>query len=758
MRVLKPIVLFLCAATAAWADLAVLVVDPTGAAVPGATVVVRNDGSAEVARSVTTVTGEVRFSESGASVEVEADGFLPEAVAARGAEELTVRLQLAPVAGQVDVDARFLDVPPIASEEVEPGAPDTPDLVEALSETAHVNLLRRGSTNFEPVVQGLRETQLATIVDGTRTFAAGPARMDSELSHVEPGSVSSVRVVAGPYALAEGAGAMAAILVESQGIPRPADWRVGGRGGIGWRSNGSGRIGHARFHAGTSAFGLGLQAAGDLLDDYLAGPVGGAPAELVPGDAAAHQLGARMRINPTENQEILVGGFYDEQTGVDYPGRLLTAEHFLHRSWQASYRWARPDGLLSLVKLNSYLNKKSHRMSNREKPTAMDMPGRMPPFALDVSLPAEADTIGAAGRVELAPGESWRLQAGWDFFRLEQDAQRFIARASNRRLLFSDAVWAGTSLSDFGTYFHAGRSFQRGEIRAAARVDFVSSDAGRPSDYFLANSGSETDRTETNANFSLAGRFDLGSGLTLAGGLGQVVRTANALERYSDRFPSTRFQVAAEFMGDPGVRPESSVQGDVGLEWNVAEFRLTAGGFVRSIADYITVMPDPGLSKRLPLSPPAVFRYVNGTSAYFRGWNLGLRRSADWVEFRVQAYKTIADDRQLMEPVLGIPPLELNSTLRIVQPGRRWWAEYGLRNVWEQRRVSATRMETPSPGFTLHAIRMGANLWPGATLHLGVTNLGNRLYYEHLNSLNPFTRQRVPEMGRAVTLAFTTEW
>lgn len=85
-----------------------------------------------------------------------------------------------------------------------------------------------------------------------------------------------------------------------------------------------------------------------------------------------------------------MGCLFDEQAGSDYPGRLLTAEHFLVRSWQASYRVANPDGLVSSVALSAYVTKKSNRMSNREKPTAADMPGRKPPFALDVSLPAES--------------------------------------------------------------------------------------------------------------------------------------------------------------------------------------------------------------------------------------------------------------------------------------------------------------------------------------------------------------------------------
>lgn len=749
---------FLLAAVAADAAVTVRVLDPTGASVPGATVVLRDAAGRDVATGRTSQLGSARFAADAVEAEVSAAGFRSVTVKLRGQAIITVELHLQALDERLLVEASVVPVAAIAAEVVVSDRQTDAGLVESLRGAPHVHVLRRGGTNFEPVVQGLRETQVAMVVDDTRTFAAGPARMDSELSHIAPGNVHSVEVVTGPYALTEGAGAMGAIVVRTAEVPSQAAWRFGGRLGTGWRSNGTGRMGQARIDAGNPAFGFSLRASGDLLDDYRAGRSGDAPVIHVPGDAATHQFGAKARFRSATDHEILVSGFYDEQTGVDYPGRLLTAEHFLLRGWRASYRMATRDGPLTALKLVTFLNKKSHRMSNRGKPTAMDMPGRRPPFALDVSLPTESDTVGGAGRVELSPSASWSIQAGFDAFRLEQDAHRFVARSRDRMLLFSDAVWAGTALRTVGTYLSLGRTFDRGEVRAAFRLDSVSAAAGRASDFFVEHSGSELESKETNANFSVAGRYDLGGGLTLAGGAGRVVRTANALERFSDRFPSTRFQVAAEFMGTPGIRPESSLQGDLSLEWKAGDFRVFASGYVRSLGDYITVAPDPELPMRLPLSPPVVYRYVNGKSAFFRGWHIGMRRVGARLEVSVQAFKTLADDRELLEPVLGIAPLEMDATARYRAPSSRFWMEYGIRNVWDQRRVSAARLETPSPGFTLHAARFGTDLWKGATLHLGVENMGDKHYYEHLNSLNPFTRQRVPEMGRTLTLGFSAVW
>ena len=40
----------------------------------------------------------------------------------------------------------------------------------------------------------------------------------------------------------------------------------------------------------------------------------------------------------------------------------------------------------------------------------------------------------------------------------------------------------------------------------------------------------------------------------------------------------------------------------------------------------------------------------------------------------------------------------------------------------------------------------------------GIENLGDKFYFEHLNSLNPFTRERIPELGRIVFVGVTKHW
>ena len=132
------------------------------------------------------------------------------------------------------------------------------------------------------------------------------------------------------------------------------------------------------------------------------------------------------------------------------------------------------------------------------------------------------------------------------------------------------------------------------------------------------------------------------------------------------------------------------------------------------------------------------------------------------LELDTRVFKTIADDCELMEPVLGIAPMEAASSIRWTSSSRRFWAEYGMRNLRDQRRVSYAGSEADSPGFNFHGALVGAKPHEGGNWstdpHLGLEKLGDTFYDEHLNSRNAFSGRRIPEMGRALAVGTTTVW
>ncbi|MCG8455699.1 MAG: TonB-dependent receptor, partial [Holophagales bacterium] len=472
--------------------------------------------------------------------------------------------------------------------------------------------------NLDPVVRGLNETQVAAMVDGTRTYAAGPGRMDSGLSHLGRHDVESLRLVKGPYALTWGSGALAAIDLVTRRPDFGSGWST--HVGASWDDNGERSDTFLNLRGGGESWRIYLGATRRDGGDYEAGD-----GSIVAGDYESTDTRWRFGYRPSDSLLLELSGGYQEQADIDYPGRLLDANYFYTRSHALELDWSGSGGIQRAY-AQVYSNRKDHLMNNDEKPTGRDMPGRIPPFALRVDLPTESNTTGGRLRLDLAGTRSASWSVGADASRSEQTASRTISRRSNGLVLFEDIVWPDAEIQDLGIWAQALWGLDRVRLGATVRLDDVSAEAGEVSPFFrdtVLVGGTSLDQDETLWSAAASLTADLAPGWTLQAGLGRAVRTATALERYSDRFPSTRFQLAAEFVGNPQLDPETSTQLDLGFRYTRGGTQVRLEGFYREIDDYITVVADPSLPKRLPLSPPTVFRYVNG-EASFHGMELSI--------------------------------------------------------------------------------------------------------------------------------------
>ncbi len=116
---------------------------------------------------------------------------------------LSISLDVRPVElGGLSVNVLRPDLQPegrLEQEQIQEANPRDPG--ELLREVPGVAAVRRGPLGLDPVVRGLRESEVGSYIDGERRFPAGPARMDSPLTHVDPLAFENVEVAKGPYAL-----------------------------------------------------------------------------------------------------------------------------------------------------------------------------------------------------------------------------------------------------------------------------------------------------------------------------------------------------------------------------------------------------------------------------------------------------------------------------------------------------------------------------------------------------------------------------
>ena len=772
-----------------------VVTDTQNLPLPGTAIVLRTGDGGFVALSTTDRTGRFALPDVAAGDYVLSAALLgfethtePIAVAASGAAT-SIALRVGAFTQEVTVSALMPEVATeltIAADAIERRVAQ--DLAQSLRDHAGVTALRRGAINLDPSVRGLYAEQIGIFVDGTRTFAAGPARMDSGLSHVSPHALQSLRVVRGPYALTWGAGALSAIRADTF---KPAfsggDFEISGRAGYNYGSNGDANDAVASLHGSSDRIRFTFQHNTRIGSDYLDGD-----GATVQGDYESFDT--RWSLGGRLNGRTLLEytGGYQKQNDIDYPGRILDATLFETQSHALDFSHVRPTGLVSEIAGQIYLNDKSHVMNNDNKPTALRNPQRTPPFALDVYLPASSATLGGRFHTTLATG-AVRYKLGFDTYRLGQNATQTITDRDTGQIHHDrHPVWPDADPTNVGGYAQVVYDQERSSFGGTIRIDREQARVGGVTRFFADNAlpayelhevpgdfhlqmptqgghdtgghgmghhgGDPTMRVpadhfgQSNLNLSAAASASLRltDGWLVTLGAGRAVRSPSVLERYADRFPAVKFQTAAEFLGNPLLVPEKSMELNAGTTLHIAQATFQGDVFWRTIDDYITVAHDPGLARRLPLSPAQVFRYVQADAARFAGFDLRAESAAGpWLSLRGGWSFVQAEDLLFNEPLFGIPPFEQQYALDVHNASRTRWLELLVTNTAAQDRVATTRFEMATAGWTTVDVSIGLELAAGVTLRGGVRNLTDEFYVNHLNSLNPFSGQRIAEIGRS---------
>ncbi len=633
------------------------------------------------------------------------------------------------------------------------------DSGELLRVVAGVDAVRRGPIGLDPVVRGLRETEVGTYLDGTRIFPAGPARMDSPLSHLDPSAIQSMQVVKGPYALTWGAGNLSAIRVETNDLTNITSNTTHGRVASGFDGNYNAFEGTATLSGKFDKLGYWLNTAWREGNDYEDGG-----STSIPADFLSREVRGKLSYPTSPNGRLMVGLGYQNQENIDYPGRLLDASFFDSYNSSLAWNWQHNSEVLKSVELKAYYNSVDHGMDNDSKPTAMPMEGRVPPFALDVAVNASMDVAGGRVAFELVPANFWNIKVGADIYSANRNAVRTIDRLDEGMkppaFPLVDQMWPDATITDAGLFTRTEHSFSNIFTAAGTiRLDLVSAtaDENRVSDFFKENVSTNLDHTETNLNGALTLSANPGENWVISAGVGSAVRTADATERYSDRIPASKAQTSAEFVGNPGLDPERSTQFDLWIESHYPKWALSFNAFTRHMEDYITIRAT-DLPKRLPLSPNTVYQYRNG-EATFKGFETSLAyRFIPELKTEVSARYLWGKDKTVDEPALGVSPFGVDSKLRYESLNGNIFVEGVLHIVSEQDRVATSRGESPTDGYTTLDLKGGAYFLDNFSLQFGVNNIFGTQYVNHLNANNPFTGipmaeysgQRIPEPGRVI--------
>jgi iron complex outermembrane receptor protein len=447
--------------------------------------------------------------------------------------------------------------------------------------------------------------------------------------------------------------------------------------------------------------------------------------------------------------------------GLDYPALPMDTERETLHLLTGGWRRARVAGPWSL-ELGGGLSDVDHRMSNAAKPNRDRL------VAATDSL-ARSAALGLVARRALGvPGD---LTFGLELGRQERDAVRERRLADGRT--FRDHLWPDVTEERAGVFAEWQRPLARGwNLRLGARADRFRADAagadgpglgGRTvrESYarFYGAAAADVSRSDTLWTANAQASWRGGGGLGGYVGAGIVARAPAVTERYFAFAPAP----GGFTVGNPSLAAERKREVVAGLSLERPQLFVAADLFHDDFTDYI----HQAVVAELDLDGDGVVDTVRGyrnVEATLYGGELALvLRPRDRLRIPLALAWVRGRNDSAGVPLPEIPPLEGRAAVRVALAGpRERWLEVGVRVASRQDRIDPLFGEDATPGFAVWHLRSACALGEHVVLGIGVENLFDRAYHEHLTreayfaagDLGPGDEVPAPARHLVVTLRY----
>jgi outer membrane receptor protein involved in Fe transport len=245
---------------------------------------------------------------------------------------------------------------------------------------------------------------------------------------------------------------------------------------------------------------------------------------------------------------------------------------------------------------------------------------------------------------------------------------------------------------------------------------------------------------------------------SLVGSVGRGFRSPNLIERF---FQGPTPEGAGYELQTPNLKPETSLNLDLGVRLRNHQASLEVFGFRNEITDAITLVPTGDSISTGPGPQTPTFQNVNVGKLRYLGVEANGRVIVGY-GFSTVGNFTVFDTKDVRDPsnpVAQTYGLRVGGEARYDHPSGRFWLAYGFRHNGEQKDASTflSPVGSPLPAFTIMQARGGLRLFRAGrsehTVSLTLDNVANKLYSEASNS--NFFR---PAPGRNVTAAYRVDF
>lgn len=643
---------------------------------------------------------------------------------------------------------------------------------ELLRFITNVNGVRRGGAVLDPVIRGMKFSQIGVYIDGLFYIEGGcPNRMDPTISRVDVHDIERIEVIKGPLTLRYGANLGGAIrlimnnpyfietnkLQIKSNIFSEVTMDLGIRQSL--RLYGLSDKTSLMFYGGKIDYGNYVDGNGDELQMQAFKYNYGAKVLKKLGKhtilkTTFHQLHGRKVLFPALPMDERSDNtwFAYSEIGTRLP--FLNNQHF---------------------STSIYYSSVEHIMDNYNRSISDTMAAVSTVYS---------QTMGIKSKSVHKVTDNSNLTLIFDIQRIHKDGQRIRTMLmgpptpSGTLLTFKDKLWNNAFIDNIGFYSDYNLRFKRHSFIFGGRYDY---NCSRSDDITVNHiihgtiyAANPDTLVSSNHNFSafLGWQYLVFDNFSISLTTGRLVRSPDMIERYVPLLPVgyDRF----DYLGNHKLKPEVNYETDLTIHWDINRFGVMQFTLFHCYVENFIIGKFIPPSQQKPLSNGVlgVKQYQNvlqaflwGTEAvyslpHFYGFDISFQFAITQGRFWQITKYIIDPNKPILQQVIGDTLLQ-NDPIPEIPPGElilkinyniinNLKAGTNLRFIAEQNRVSEAFYELTTPKWFLVDAFINYNLTSKIEIGAGVNNLFDVYYYEHLNRRRVGSNDKLYEPGRRV--------
>lgn len=566
------------------------------------------------------------------------------------------------------------------------------------------NQIKNGGANGDVTFRGMFGSRIKILTDGTENLGACPSRMDNPASYLSPESYDKITVVKGPQTVQYAhTGSAATVIFERE--PEQLTSAKPYRGQASVMLGSYGRLDqNVEAAVGDETKYARLNANRSIADSYQDGA-----GNTVPSDWEKWNADLALGWTPNEDTWVELKGGKSDGEAV-YAGRSMDGSKFARESLGLHVEKKNISEVIKKVEAQVDYSYNDHVMDNFSLRKFNPADGMSMPMASNVArrtLNARVAMTQDWGKLQLISG-------------IDSQKNEHTKRSGSLMSPYQNKARVGDmDFESYGAFGELSYAFNdQHKLVTGARLDQVKID----------NLATDTERKETLPSGFVRIESELAEHVKTYAGLGYVERVPDYWELFSTKYHQSTGTTFAN------LENEKTAQFDAGYQYEQGAFKSWASVYAGLIQDYILVAYTPtGSMGRLE----AKSRNVDATIA---GAEAGLAyQLTDQIQADISAMYAWGENTTDHTALPQIAPLEGRFNLRYVQE------KYNLGLLW---RVVAAQDRTSyregniigydleeSKGFGTLSLNGTYNIQKDLDLSVGIDNVLNKNYVEHLNKL-----------------------